>query len=82
MSDKTFEALSTEEVAEILDMDVRWVEAQCRAKRIIAAKFGHRWRIAPEHLVDYLEECLPIKSMSDAWTAALKDLKNRTGEKP
>lgn len=43
--DEDLEVLTTTEVAEILRVDVEWVQRACKAGRIRATKLGLEWRI-------------------------------------
>jgi len=53
---KTIDSMSISEVAKVLGMSKRWVDSQCRGEKLKACKWGHFWRIAPEHLIEFLED--------------------------
>lgn len=53
---KTIDSMSIPQVAKVLGMTPRWVDSQCRSEKLLACKWGGFWRIAPEHLIEFLKE--------------------------
>lgn len=53
---KTIDSMSISQVAKVLKMSPRWVDSQCRGEKLKACKWGGFWRIAPQHLIEFLKE--------------------------
>ena len=69
--DEDLDVLTTVEVAEILRVDVEWVQRAAKAGRIRATKVGHEWRITRSAVRELLSG-KTVKSPRDRLTARQK----------
>lgn len=79
---KTIDSISISDVAKILGMSARWVDSQCRNRNLKASKWGHFWRISPQHLIEFLQESAnhDNEELSKDHVAVIEMLTERIGK--
>jgi len=73
---KTINAYSPEEVADILQVESRWVTAQCRDEKFRAFKLGGRWRITPKGLLEFLRNSENFGQVEDDFSEVIEMLES------